>query len=145
MRLKYYKKHKAFLTRSCEKVETYEDGVSIGQRLIFALHNGPIKIQNPIGLAANQMGINKRVFIAMIDGNWECFVNPEIIKTSKTTTEYEEGCLSLPGKLFKTKRYDWIKVKSLGKKTKKYKDFNAIVIQHEVDHLNGKLCNQGEK
>lgn len=143
MRLLFLKTNKKFLQKPCIPCETYEDGVSIGQRLIFAKHTGPIKKGRPVGIAANQIGINKRVFIALLDGNWECFVNPEIIKKSKTVINEVEGCLSIPGKQFRTMRYEWIKIKSLGKKSKKYTGQNAIIIQHELDHLNGRLCNQG--
>lgn len=92
-----------------------------------------------VGMAANMIGISKRI-IAFADGNkYTVMFNPQIIKLSQPY-ETEEGCLSLEGKR-KTKRYKTIKVSYMDidfkLKIKTYKDFTAQIIQHEIDHLNG--------
>ena len=118
----------------------------VAHQLRGALLVGTVSGKNPIGLASNQMGLNSRVFIALIDGNWHSFINPSIEKHSDELVSFKEGCLSLK-KEFKTKRYKWIKISYLDKKgkrvTEKYDGMNAIIIQHELDHLNGKLCKDG--
>lgn len=98
-----------------------------------------------IGLAANQAGVSKSVCIIDITQGTnpvEIFINPEIVSGSDLI-DFEEGCLSIPGISAVTKRYSKVKVK--------YKDIagndreedmdglRAVAIQHEVDHLNGKL------
>jgi peptide deformylase len=70
-------------------------------------------------------------------------INPQILEYSKTTQTAEEACLSVPGIFGEVERYQWIKVKyqtPQGKEvTKKLSGFNAVVVQHEIDHLNGVL------
>ena len=97
-----------------------------------------------IGLAAIQIGIPKRMIV--IDVSKErnephCFINPEIMKPSKTIASFEEGCLSVPGVWEEIERPDKCSVKYLnrdGKECeKKYSGLMATVIQHEVDHLEG--------
>jgi len=93
-------------------------------------------------MAANMIGVNKRVII--FEENHEYFVmfNPEIIK-KQDVFETEESCLSLLGYPKKTKRYKSIKVKWLNEsfsvRVKTFTGFTAQIIQHEVDHCNGML------
>ena len=101
-----------------------------------------------IGLAAIQVGIPKRVIvldIAQKDGpkNPMFFVNPEIIEKSNSTTTYEEGCLSVPGKFAEINRPDKCHIKYLDyygqPKEIKAEGMLATCIQHEIDHLEGIL------
>ncbi len=95
-----------------------------------------------VGMAANMIGVNKRVII--FEDNKEYFVmfNPEIIK-KQDAFETEESCLSLQGYPKKTKRYKSIKVKWLNEsfsvRVKTFTGFTAQIIQHEVDHCDGIL------
>lgn len=93
------------------------------------------------GMAANMIGINKRIIVFQDNGKFTVMLNPEIIKMSDAYKTME-GCLSLEGER-ETIRYRSIKVKyqdtSLKLKIKTYKDFTAQVIQHEIDHCNGIL------
>jgi peptide deformylase len=70
-------------------------------------------------------------------------INPEILEFSKTTQVNEEGCLSVPDSFGNVRRSTWIKVKYSTPEgkilTKKFTGRNAVVIQHEVDHLDGIL------
>ena len=95
-----------------------------------------------VGMAANMIGERKNI-ICFVDGkNYVTMFNPVIIKKSG---EYdaEETCLSLIGEPKKTKRYKTITVEfeteKFVKKIKKYENFTAQIIQHEIDHLNGVL------
>lgn len=95
------------------------------------------------GLAAPQVGVNLQIIVVDSGDKLQAFVNPEIIKTSKKSEIMEEGCLSLPGIEVKVKRFWQIEVKTLnieGKEIKfKAEGLLARIIQHEIDHLNGKL------
>ena len=70
-------------------------------------------------------------------------INPTIVEKSNETILREEACISLPNCLGMVRRYKAITVEFLdikGKKqSKKYKEFNAVIIQHEIDHLDGVL------
>ena len=97
------------------------------------------------GIAAPQVGENLRVFyILNVDTNkWQVFINPEVQPLGFTKTYSLEGCLSVPYREEEIMRYKKIKVKYQNIdgnwKTEKYKNLNAIAIQHELDHLDGIL------
>ena len=93
------------------------------------------------GVAANQIGVNLRVFSYHVDGKVGHLINPEIIELSGDLVEMDEGCLSLPEIWSKTPRYSRAKVRgqtSTGDHIVIEADgLLAQVLQHEVDHLNG--------
>ena len=95
-----------------------------------------------VGMAANMIGINKRIICIDDNGEYVIMINPKVLKTSKESYVAEEGCLSLDG-VRKTKRYNSIKVEyttiDWKKKIKTFNDFAAQIIQHELDHLEGIL------
>ncbi len=95
-----------------------------------------------VGMAANMIGVRKTILVAQIGKEYLIMVNPKIVDHSKQYYEVEEGCLSLPGNRT-TKRYPIIVVEYLDKKFKKkkqtFKDFEAQIIQHEMDHFEGIL------
>ncbi|MFZ2299978.1 MAG: peptide deformylase [Candidatus Moraniibacteriota bacterium] len=99
--------------------------------------------ENGIGLAAPQIGKSLRLAVAEVDGKTYTFINPEITSYSQSTIVFEEGCLSLPGEFFPIVRSEEITVRYQNEKglPKKMcaKELLAIVIQHEVDHLDGIL------
>lgn len=92
-----------------------------------------------VGMAANMIGIKKRIIIFDNNGIYMIMFNPEIIKCSDSY-ETEEGCLSLTGTR-KTKRYKTVKVQYQNRdfkmRIKTFKDWTAQIIQHEIDHCNG--------
>lgn len=102
-----------------------------------------------VGLAAPQIGVNLRVFVANYKGFEKVCVNPEIIKMSqkvaktKSKNEILEGCLSLPHYYGPLKREQSVTVKyqdETGKElVEEFRGFNAQIILHEIDHLNGVL------
>lgn len=97
-----------------------------------------------IGLAGPQVGLGKRIFVVDIDGeNPRVFINPEIIATSPELSQYEEGCLSIPGAYADLERPAIIKVQAYNQKGRAFnleaEGLLARVIQHELDHLNGVL------
>lgn len=99
---------------------------------------------NGVGLAAQQVGVLKRIVVIDIyDGNEPMiFINP-IIKKTKGEHEVEEGCLSFPNQYAKLIRPKEVEVEALDRNGKKFhlkvKDLFAQAICHETDHLNGEL------
>ena len=95
-----------------------------------------------VGMAANMIGVRKRIIAFDNEGTYMVMFNPEIIKKSEPY-ETEEGCLSLLGGPRKCKRYKTIKVKwqtaEMQTRIKTFTGFPAQIIQHEVDHCNGVL------
>ena len=96
-----------------------------------------------VGLAAPQVGILYRVITIDAPGLEKFLVNPEIISFSWDNDFNEEGCLSLPGKLYTLSRPYEIEVKARSPEGKKLhfeaEGLQARIIQHEIDHLNGIL------
>ena len=96
-----------------------------------------------IGLAAVQIGELKRIILAQTENGLKFFINPEIVKKSRQTEILEEGCLSLPGLWLKIKRPNQVEVKFLNLQGQeeiiKAQGLLARILQHEIDHLDGKL------
>lgn len=108
-----------------------------------------------VGLAAPQIGVSLRVFLSRLKGKSKVFINPEILKLSEGSNDPKEnspsadedyimeGCLSLPHYYGPVKRSLEVEVKYQNPKgetiTETIKGFPAQVIQHEVDHLDGKI------
>lgn len=94
-----------------------------------------------VGMAANMIGVCKRIIVFDDEGKYAEMFNPEIISV-KEPFEAEEGCLSLLGKR-KAKRYKVIKVRwqdrAFRTRIKNFTGWTAQIIQHEIDHCNGIL------
>ena len=97
--------------------------------------------QGCVGMAANMIGVSKRIIVFDNEGTPMVMFNPEIIKFSGPY-EAEEGCLSLSGTR-KAKRYRSIKVRyqneAFQERLKTFTGWTAQIIQHEIDHCNGIL------
>jgi len=101
--------------------------------------------ENGIGLAAPQVGINKRMFVMKVDALDDvpplCVINPIIEEVSDTKNQFQEGCLSFPGKFIVIERPSKIYVKFIdyhGNERKMELDgINSTCFQHEFDHVNG--------
>ena len=95
-----------------------------------------------VGMAANMIGVNKRIIVVSLNGFPLVMINPVITKKSKETYETEEGCLSLKG-VRKTMRHETIEVTyqdmALQQRRQSFSGFTAQIIQHEVDHCEGIL------
>ena len=94
-----------------------------------------------VGMAANMIGVLKRIIAFEDNGKYTVLFNPEIVKCSEPY-EAEEGCLSLSG-IRSAKRYKSIKVQYQNEKfqvrLKTFTGWTAQIIQHEIDHCNGIL------
>lgn len=95
-----------------------------------------------VGMAANMIGIKKRIIVIDDNNSYVTMFNPVIIKCSQPYTA-EESCLSLLGGPRKIKRYKYIKLKyqndQFKLRYKSYTGWTAQIIQHEIDHCNGIL------
>jgi len=97
-----------------------------------------------VGIAANQVGLNDRLAIITVGVKKMIpIINPYILEYSEETNVAEEGCLSLPGKWAPVRRSNEVALKyqdAHGKEiVMRFIGFEARIVQHEVDHLNGKL------
>ena len=102
---------------------------------------------NGVGLAAIQVGVPKRICVLDITpsrANPITMINPIVKKKSEETMTMNEGCLSAPGKFADVKRHLRMKVnywcKHEEEHEKTFYDLHAQVIQHELDHMEGRLC-----
>ena len=98
--------------------------------------------QTCVGMAANMIGVAKRIIVFDNEGSYMVMFNPEIVK-AEGPYETEESCLSLLGGPRKTKRFQKIKVRyqneAMQVRLKTFTGWTAQIIQHEVDHCNGVL------
>lgn len=132
--------HKILFTRSDDV--TFEEGLKIDE--LLREEGNKLDQKEMVGLAAPQIGLNKRVFLALD----KTYFNAYITWYSESGEIKEEGCFSL-----KSKKYDYkiwraksIKMKWINMAGKEkegfFMGFQAQVLQHEFDHLEGKLCCQ---
>ena len=113
-----------------------KDDLQVAQDLLDTL---TAHAEGCVGMAANMIGVSKRIIAFDNEGTYMVMFNPEILKASDRY-ETEEGCLSLVGRRT-TKRYKSIKVKYQNAdfqiRVKTYPGWTAQIIQHEIDHCNG--------
>lgn len=116
---------------------TAEDA-EVGRDLLDTLN---ANAERCVGMAANMIGVSKRIIVFFHEGKAELMYNPEIIRKSGAY-KTEEGCLSLSGQR-ETIRYEKIKLSYLNAafqpRLKSYSGYSAQIIQHEIDHCNGVL------
>jgi peptide deformylase len=125
----------------CEEVKTIKEGEEIGTQLLKELTES----KNGIGLAANQIGINKRVCVINVKEPL-ILINPRITERSEEEFVFPEGCLSFPNKHVRTKRNVSITVEADNHEGKLMftaesgdvnDAFECACVQHEIDHLDG--------
>ena len=131
-------KDETILTQKSEQVSVEEAQEIVTDLLDTAYHH----IDECAGLAAPQIGVLKKVIVVRNGNSFFPMINPMIVKKSGRKFTNTEGCLSLEGSR-NVERYSTVLVSYTdrnGKRTTKtYNELLAVIIQHEVDHLNGKL------
>jgi peptide deformylase len=138
--------HLAVLRSKSRKVQRVTPKLAaIAERMLATMRNG-----NGVGLAAPQVGILQRFFVAELPEDEEndlpretyILFNPEIVKGKGEQTGYE-GCLSIPGYIGEVARQEQVTVKGLNERGRpvrfKVEGYLARVFQHEIDHLDGVL------
>ena len=127
-------KDEAFLAQKAEPAA--EEDLCVAQDLLETLKAHQ---ESCVGMAANMIGINKRIIAFENDGAYITMFNPQIVRQSGPY-EAEEGCLSLTGTR-KTRRWSSIKVQYQNEKFqirfKTFTGWTAEIIQHEIDHCEG--------
>ncbi|WP_055207913.1 peptide deformylase [Clostridium baratii] len=113
-----------------------KENISVIDDLVDTLR---ANLEHCVGMAANMIGIKKRILVFSVGNIIVPMVNPVILK-KENSYETEESCLSLTG-FRKTMRYETIEVEYFDRKFKKHKEiftgFTAQIIQHEMDHFEG--------
>ena len=129
-------KDEAFLARKAEPATADDLGTAQDLLDTLAAHKSGC-----VGMAANMIGVNKRIIVFDDDGKYQVMFNPVIVKRDRPY-EAEEGCLSLTGRR-KAKRFQTIKVQWQNEKfqprLKTFTGWTAEIIQHEIDHCEGIL------
>lgn len=133
------------LKKVCDPLPDISDGLrELADDMLETMYEAP-----GVGLAAPQVGVLQRLIVA--DPNKDpdteptpiVMVNPEILLSSDETSVYEEGCLSIPEQYAEVTRPAAVKVRWLdldgAEQERDFEGFWATVLQHEIDHLNGKL------
>ena len=130
------------LRKKAKPVVTVDDDI---KRLVDDMFETMID-SHGIGLAASQVDVHQRVIVMdlMEEGSQpRVFINPEIEVLNDTTEPYDEGCLSVPGFYETVARPSNVMISALDREGKPFKEkasgLLAICIQHEIDHLEGKL------
>ncbi len=126
-----------FLARKSESAT--KDDLQTAQDLLDTLSAHK---ERCVGMAANMIGVCKRIIAFDNDGEYMVMFNPEIIRSEKPY-DTEESCLSLLGGPRPAKRFDRIKVQYQNEqfqtRIRTFRSFTAQIIQHEIDHCNGVL------
>ena len=136
------------LRKKCEPLEKVDIEIKkLMNEMLETMYDAP-----GIGLAAIQVGYDVRMFTmdcTRYQGKPQVFINPTIVKNSEETITDFEGCLSAPGKQGEVKRYIRITLNYKDEEgeehQKTFYNMEARCIQHEMDHLEGKLCIDYEK
>lgn len=130
------------LRKKAKPVVTVDDDI---KRLVDDMFETMIDAHG-IGLAASQVDVHQRVIVMdlMEEGSQpRVFINPEIEVLNDTTEPYDEGCLSVPGFYETVARPSNVMISALDREGRSFKEkasgLLAICIQHEIDHLEGKL------
>lgn len=123
----------------CQPIDSMSHAQLISNKML--MHVLKSNYLSAVGLGANQVGILRQLFIAKINNKWSTYINPQITHYSDDLISLPESCLSFPNKTIKISRYATITLSytdlSGNQRTKDFKDFDARIIQHEIDHLNG--------
>ncbi|WP_265522033.1 peptide deformylase [Oerskovia flava] len=127
------------LRTACDEITTIDDRV----RSLVADLVETVDAEGRAGLAANQIGVNLRAFSWNIDDEIGYVINPRIVELSEDTQDGDEGCLSVPGLWYPTRRAWYARVEGIDLEGKPVvvegTELMARCLQHECDHLDGLL------
>jgi len=127
------------LRQRAKKVHRIDDSI----KALIADLIDTVRAAPGAGLAAPQIGVPLRVLVTNHEDHIRVIINPEIVWESEEEVEGDEGCLSIPGYYGPVMRKESVVVRYLGRNGKaakiKAEDWEARILQHEIDHLNGIL------
>jgi len=129
------------LRNRAEPVPAVDDDIRrLADHMLETMYEAP-----GIGLAATQVNVPKRVVVIDVSEHRDSpmtLVNPEILE-SRGSVETEEGCLSVPGIYDSVRRAEWVRWRALDRDGRPFElesdGLLAVCVQHEIDHLNGRL------
>lgn len=129
------------LRLKAEPIETVDSSINrLADDMLETMYDAP-----GIGLAATQVNVQKRILVADVSETQDnplVLINPEIL-TEDGVEEMQEGCLSVPGVSENVQRAERIRVRALNRQGEVFEmdvdGLLAVCIQHEIDHLDGKL------
>jgi len=131
-------------------LRTISSPVKVGDPAIKGLVDDlldTVQLPGRAGVAAPQIGVNLRAFSYNIDGDVGYLLNPELVEVSGEPELVDEGCLSVPGFFFQRLRYPWARAVGVdldGSVVElEGEGLFAQALQHEIDHLEGKLFIEG--
>ena len=132
------------LKKVCDPVDDIDDGLrTLAENMLESMYDAP-----GIGLAAPQVGVTRRLLVMDCAEKEDTpepmvLINPEILASSDATNEHEEGCLSIPDQYAMVTRPSEVTVRWTTidgeEDTRDFDGLWATCVQHEIDHLNGKL------
>ena len=135
-------KNSKILKRQIPDFNFQEHSTQKIKEMVFSMRK-IMEEQSGVGLSANQVGLDWRMFIASDNNKFYVIFNPRITKCSEEKSVLEEGCLSVPNTTLQISRPEVITLEAEDKKGKKIKikafGILARIFQHEIDHLDGKL------
>lgn len=131
-------------------LKTVSDPISITDERVAGLVTDlvdTVKLPGRAGVAAPQIGVNQRAFSYNIDGDIGYILNPVLVEVSGEPELVDEGCLSVPGFYFQRMRYPFARVTGIDLDGNPVElsgsGLMAQALQHETDHLDGKLFIEG--
>lgn len=144
MKLQLIKYPNPLLSEKSKKISIIDDSIKkLAADMAETLVSYGDDHEKGVAIAAIQVGVPIRMTVIKEENGYLPLINPEIVKGSKAYLEDMEGCMSVPKKYGKVKRYEKLKVRGLnidGKKIEiKAEGLTARILQHEIDHMNGKL------
>lgn len=128
-----------YLFVKCQKVDHFDKQLS---NILDEMWE-TMQINNGLGLAANQVGISRRMFVMQGPNEEKLYlVNPEIVSQSIQAANLKEGCLSAPEEfLVRSDRVEWIQIKYQNvdgvRHVRTFHGLHSVCVQHELEHLNG--------
>jgi len=127
-----------------KELKTICTPVERGEFVGHILSKMEIGVAGGVGLAANQVGETKRIILVNTANVKQFFINPVVVKKYGGNIMSTEGCLSFPGRRVRVVRARRIIIEGFSPDWKplrfKFNNLNAVVVQHEVDHLDGITC-----
>ncbi len=126
------------LSMTTSSVTAFDDDLArLVEDMLDTMYDAP-----GVGLAAPQIGVSKRLFVADVGEGPFVMVNPSIV-ANEGKWKFEEGCLSVPGKYWTIKRFDYVAVEGVDAAGRPVAydgdELMGRVLQHEIDHLDGML------
>ncbi len=130
------------LRTKAQPVDSVDDNIlQLLDDLLETMYDAP-----GVGLAATQVNIHQRVVVIDVSDEQDqplVFINPEVTVLEGDSRDYDEGCLSVPGFYETVSRPESVRVNAIGRDGEAFEmtpdGLLAVCIQHEIDHLNGKL------